>query len=618
MSKQNILEIYLNSLPFTGNIFGVEAAALTYFGKPAKNLSLAESAYLASIPNAPSLLNPSKANRDLLDRRKNKVLELMLAQGYINSTEYEDSLHEQVKFNEVRATILAPNFVFYIEQTLLNKYGEEKVYRGGIKVFTTLDLSLQALGEQVVREELNKLTKKYNNHNAGLVAIDPKSGNILAMVGSKDYYGLSEPKNCQSGIDCKFDPNVNVTLAKLQPGSSFKPYVYATAFDRGQGFYPGSVILDVSKNFSKKGAKPYVPKNYNFAQYGRVSLRKALAGSLNIATVRLASEVGLEKISEVVKRFGLSVNFPHCGLSSVLGSCEITLLEHTAGFAGLANLGKVYKANGIIKILDSQNNILELEETLPTQAVDEQSAYEVISILTDSKARQFIFGKNSQLSLPERVVMAKTGTTQNWKDGWTLGATPDLAVGVWTGNNNGQEMKRGADGIFTAAPIWQRFMKEATFGLPSAEFARPNEIKEISINPYTGKLASLGQRQVKEIVSDFVMLKLFPTVATEALVPQKELPKYEFSPAKLVGVTAGEVWQASTARQVFAQADVKYGTRASLYVDDQLLASIPGPEFSWQVPAELITPGEHTLRVLAVNQAGYRSEDKVKIIVAIN
>jgi membrane peptidoglycan carboxypeptidase len=618
LSKQAILEIYLNQLPFGGNLYGVEAAARSYFGKSAKQLSLAESAYLASIPNAPSFLNPFGENRLQLEDRKNKVLALLYTHGYITQADYNLAKSQTVKFLSPQASIFAPHFVFYITQELIKEYGAERVYNGGLKVYTSLDRQLQSLGEQVVKSQLASLTPKYKNFNAGLVALDPKSGRILAMVGSKDYFAPSEPAKCVSGQNCRFDPFTNVTTAPLQPGSSFKPYIYATAFDRGNGYYPGSVVLDVVKNFSPPGAVPYVPKNYNYFQYGRVSLRKALAGSLNIATVRLASELGLDTTVAGVKKFGFEGDFRACGLAMALGACEVTLLEHTAGIAGLANLGKLYQAHGIVKVLDARNNVISELFQPATQVVDEQSAYEVISILKDSQARKYIFGNNPNLVLKQREVMVKTGTTQNWKDGWTVGATPSLAVGVWTGNNNGQVMAKGADGAFSAAPIWHQFMESALQDTYKEVFVRPSGIAEYKINPYTGKLAGSGQRTQVEIASDYTELSAPNLTLTGQVEPVGPAITYEFSPVKFMGITSGEVWKTEGLKIIAVQAEENFGTRASLYVDGNLYSSIQGPNFYWQLPSDLLTPGEHLLKVLAVNQAGYRSEDTVKITVATN
>ncbi len=612
LGKNKILELYLNSIPLGGNLYGAEAAAESYFGKPAKELTLAQSAYLAAMVNAPTYFNPGGDNRPELDRRKGIILSLMLEQGRVTQSEYRQALSETVAFHAPTQAIVAPHFVMYVKQLLITQFGQNTVENGGLRVYTTLDVQMQKLAEDTVVQELGALTGKYRNHNAGLVALDPHTGEILAMVGSRDYFGTSEPQGCREGKDCVFDPLVNIALSPRQPGSSFKPYVYSAAFDRGNKFFPGSIVRDVRRNFSGPGAKPYIPSNYNHAQYGRVPLRKALAGSLNVATVDLASQVGLAKITETVQNFGLSVNLQPCGLAAALGACEVTLLEHAAGIAGIANMGSYNPPLAILQVADPDGAVLMEAKQQPVQAIDPQAAYEVISIMKDTEARKFIFGKNPPLTLPDREVIAKTGTTQNWKDGWTLGATPDLAAGVWTGNNDGTLMAQGADGVFTAAPIWQKFMTAATAAMPKREFTAPDGITQVAINPYTGAAVQPGQRQVMEIAANYSAPAAPPAVAE----PEEPQPVYAFEPAAIVGVTNGETLPASAAIIVSARVDARFGTRASLYVDGTLLSSLPGPDYSWQVPAELMTPGSHTFSLIAVNQAGYQSQDAITVFAA--
>lgn len=619
LSKEKILELYLNSAPFGRNAYGAEAAARAYFGKSAKDLSLPESAYLAAMPNAPSLLSPDGEKRAELDVRKNKILKLMLQQGYITNDVYVSAIGEKPNFLPATERILAPHFVFWIKRQLEEKYGQDRVNEGGLQVQTTLDLKLQDLAEKVVAEGAVKNAKSFKARNAALAAIDVKTGQVLALVGSKDYFGQAEPVGCVSGKDCLFEPNANAATSLRQPGSSFKPYVYATAFSREQALNPGSVVLDAVKNFSRPGAVPYAPKNYNGAQYGRVSLRKALAGSLNVATVRLAAQLGVESIVNTARKFGIKEDFSRCGLSLALGSCEISLVEHTAGIAGIANGGLMHNAAGILKIRDKTGNTLEEFFPHSEQAIDPQSAYELISVMKDSKAREFIFGKHPALTLPGREVIAKTGTTQNWKDGWTLGATRTLSAGVWVGNNDGTVMAKGADGVFVAAPIWQKFMSSASALYTAETFPIPSGITEIKINPLTGQLAKAGQRSVTEISADFAVPKPPPPPPPKPapeVKPQKPAAPINYEPkaARILSPQDGQ-WVLREDLRVTGEAEIKNGTRASLFLDGELVQNISGPFFNWTVPAAMLTAGHHTLRLFAVNQTGYRSEQVISIEV---
>jgi 1A family penicillin-binding protein len=503
-SKDQILQFYLNEIPYGRNAYGVEAAAQTYFGKTAKDLDLAESAYMAAIPQSTTYYNPSGPHRDALEARKNAVLTAMRDQGYITDAQSQEAKSEKVNFSTIGTGIKAPHFVFMVEDYLAQKYGETALQQGGLKVYTTLDPNLQGIAEQVVKDDVAKEGKKYNLGNAALVAIDPKTGQILAMVGSKDYFAAPEPAGCSPGKNCVFEPSVNVALSQRQPGSSFKPYVYGTAFKKQFGYAPASLLFDVTTNFGTYNGKDYTPHNYNGSSYGPVSMRQAMAGSLNVPAVKTLALVGVDNAVQTAHDLGITSPLADCGLSLVLGGCEVRLLDHVAAYSVIANEGVKNQQTPILKIQDKNGNILEQFRPNPQTVLDAQDAYELISIMTDNNARSFIFGANSPLILPNRTVAAKTGTTQNWHDGWTIGFTPSLAAGVWAGNNDGELLKKNADGVVVAAPIWHDFMIAALKGAPAETFSVPTGIQQVTVDSVSGKLPSQATPSTKtEIFADY-------------------------------------------------------------------------------------------------------------------
>lgn len=504
-SKDKILELYLNSIPYGRNTYGVEAASLAYFGKSARLLTIAESAYLASIPQAPTYYNPEGTHRSDLDARKNYILYLMYDQDYINFDEYKDALQEQVAFKPLDPPFKAPHFVTWVLDYLVDNYDEELMKSGGLQVYTTIDPETQAMAEETLKEVASSQKQKYRAYNGALVAVNTKTNQILAMVGSTDFFGKPEPAGCKSGRSCLFEPQTNAAASLLQPGSSFKPYVYVTAFSPAFKYSPSSIIDDVQRNFGTSSA-PYIPQNYNNQSYGKVSIRKALAGSLNISAVRTASLVGVDSVIKTARSLGISAPLKNCGLAIALGSCEITLVDHVGAFATLNNLGKYNPVTGILKITTNDGKTLETYQPSNEAVLDEQAAYEVVHILTDNKAREYIFGSHTPLEFPDRPVAAKTGTTQNWKDAWTVGGTPSITAGVWVGNNDGSLMASGADGIYSAAPVWRKFMDKIFAGKSPEIFQRPEGIKTVAINTKTGKpLAKSYEGAPTEIFADYAL-----------------------------------------------------------------------------------------------------------------
>jgi 1A family penicillin-binding protein len=497
-SKDEILKMYLNEIPYGRNAYGVEAAAQTYFNKSAKDLTVAESAYIAALPQAPSYYNPSGAHFDDLQARQQYILNQMKDLGYINDEQLKLAMDENVQFQQIRNSIVAPHFVQYVEDYIADKYGEQALREGGLKVYTTLDPHLQEIAEKAVADGAAKNTSA-GGYNAALVAIDPKTGQILAMVGSKDYFGENYPKDCNPKT-CLFSPNVNVATTLQQPGSSFKPYAYVTAFSRDYKYSPASMVVDVKTNFGGG----YSPNNFNLSSNGPVSMRKALAGSLNVPAVKTIALVGEDKVIQTAQSLGVEGQFKDCGLSVVLGGCDITLLDHTAAYAALANKGNKSEKTAILKVISQEGKTLEEYKEKRDQVLDEQAVYELTNILSDNSARTYVFGANSPLQMGDRPIAAKTGTTQDFRDGWTMGYTPSLAAGVWTGNNNNAPMKK--DAVLMAGPIWHQFMAEALKGTPIEQFDRPSQIKEVTVDSVSGKLPTQYTPQTKtEIFADYAV-----------------------------------------------------------------------------------------------------------------
>ncbi|HMQ02260.1 MAG TPA: penicillin-binding transpeptidase domain-containing protein, partial [Candidatus Doudnabacteria bacterium] len=384
----------------------------------------------------------------------------------------------------------------YVENYLASKYGEITLQEGGLKVYTTLDPDMQEIAEKAVKEGVARNISA-NGYNASLVAMDPKTGQILAMVGSKDYFAESEPAGCVPGRTCKFEPHVNVATTLQQPGSSFKPYAYVTAFNREHKYAPASMLLDVVTNFGN-----YTPRNFNLAENGPVSMRKALAGSLNIPAVKTIALVGEDKVVRTARDVGIEAPFRDCGLSLVLGGCDVKLIDHTAGYGVLANEGKRVEKTAILKVISQSGQVLEEYQEKSSQALDPLAVYQLVHVMSDNSARAWVFGGSSPLQLGNRPVAAKTGTTQEFRDGWTLGFTPSLVAGVWVGNNNNDPMRR--DAVVTAGPIWNQFMREALAGKPVEQFNRPDGIRSVSVDAVSGLLPTqYTPNTVSEIFADY-------------------------------------------------------------------------------------------------------------------
>ncbi len=443
-SKNQILEMYLNQVPFGGSAYGIEEASKTYFGKKAKELTIAEAAFLAGMPQAPSLYSPY-TNPELAKNRRDEVLKKMYELGYITKDQKEDANKEEITVMQLQHNIKAPHFVFYVKSYLEQQYGIQRVEEGGLNVITSLDLDIQQEAEKILKEEVEKVAY-LNISNAALLVTKPSTGEILAMVGSIDYYALP------SGA-------FNVTTGFRQPGSSIKPITYALALEKG--FTSASIIDDVPTAFGIPGSAPYVPVNYDGLFHGRVPLRYALANSFNIPAVKLLNTLGIDEMVSFAKKLGISTwnDSSRFGLSLTLGGGEVYMTDMATAYGTFANQGERVDVTGVKRIYDARNQVLFENNPMGKRVVSEETSYILSDILSDNFARRLEFGSRSALEIPGYKVAVKTGTTDMKKDNWTIGYTPDFVVSVWVGNNDNTPMNQVlASGITGAAPIWNRMM----------------------------------------------------------------------------------------------------------------------------------------------------------------
>lgn len=505
LTKNEILELYLNEVPYGGTIYGIEEASKTYFNKKSKDLTVAEAAYLAGIPQSPTVLSPYGKNLDRLESRKNLVLSRMKEVGYLTEEEYNNAQNEVVTFTPQSLTgIKAPHFVFFVKAYLDEKYGKDIVEKSGLKVITTLDWELQEKAEEFVKEGALKNKKDWNGENASLVAIDPKTGQILAMVGSRDYF------------DKEIDGNFNVATANRQPGSSFKPFIYATAFTKG--FTPETVLFDLPTEFQStcnaygralpgyNQSNCYMPQNYDGNFRGPISLRNALAQSINIPAIKLFYLSGLSDSLKTAEDMGISTlkDISRYGLTLVIGGGEVTLLDITSAYGVLANNGIRNKHTGILEVTDLKGNILEQYKQNEIQVLDKNAALTVSSVLADNVARVPTFGANSPLVVSGHEVAVKTGTTNNNKDAWTVGYTPSIAVGVWAGNNDNTAMRKGGSAV--AGPIWNKFMNHALAKYPNEKFeqyAPTNVTKPVLRGVWQGNESYFIDKTTGKLATEF-------------------------------------------------------------------------------------------------------------------
>ncbi len=481
-SKEQILEMYLNEIPFGGTAYGIEAAANLYFGKHAKDLDLAEASLLAGLPQRPSVYSPYGTHPELAKERQKAVLKRMQDDGYITNVQSAAAEKKELTYRTTQNELgfKAPHFVLYVKQKLIEQFGDKMVEQGGLKVTTTLDYDLQDRAQKIVKDEIDNL-KSYKAGNGAAVVMDAKSGQILAMVGSKDYFAKD------------YDGNVNVALSLRQPGSATKPITYSAALQKG--YTASSMLEDVKTDFPGGANLPtYSPVNYDGQFRGPIQIRFALGNSLNIPAVKMLALVGVKNVMDLGFRMGLSTweptaqNVSNAGLSLTLGGREVRLLDLTSAFAVLANVGIKQDSVSILKVEDSKGKTLyEYKPTDGTRVVDEGIAFIISNILSDNGSRTMAFGPNSVLNIPGFTVAVKTGTTDEKRDNWAIGYTPSYTVGVWVGNNDNSPMDPViSSGVTGASPIWQKIMKATLSGKQDEKWSQPGKVSYIEVDGLMG------------------------------------------------------------------------------------------------------------------------------------
>ena len=480
-SKDQILQMYLNEAPYGGTAWGVEEAARTYFGKSASELSLTESAVLAGLPQSPSYYSPFSETKAYTERTK-QVLRRMREDGYISQEEEEKALEEleSLEMASRSGTLRAPHFVMYVKKILEEKYGEKVVELGGLRVVTSLDSEFQQKAQEIVTEEIAKVEKLHIT-NGAVVAIEPQTGEILAMVGSKNYE------------DPDYDGKFNVVTSKnRQPGSTIKPVTYVAALKKG--YTASTLLMDTITHFPGGAGKPdYVPTNYDLKEHGSLQVRYALGNSINVAAVKMLAMVGIKDMLKTAYEMGFSTleptqeNLSRLGLSVTLGGGEVSLLDMATAYSAFANGGHRVEPVAILKITDKDGNVLEEFKPFPGKRVlSEAEAFIISDILSDNNARLMTFGENNLLKFSNRQVAAKTGTTNDKKDNWTIGWTPQVIVGTWVGNNDNTSMKAVVSGVSGAAPIWRKIISEYLKDKPVEKFEVPSGIVTAEVDKVSG------------------------------------------------------------------------------------------------------------------------------------
>lgn len=481
-SKDQILQMYLSEAPYGGNAIGVETASETYFGKKVSELNLVESAILAGFPQRPSTYSPYSSSPKAYVGRTQEVLRRMREDGYITrdqETQARNSL-DTVEFQPKGATFKAPHFVQYVQKILEDRYGENVIEQGGLRVTTTLDMELQEKAQQTVSDEIAKVEGNYHITNGASIVINPETGEILAMVGSKDF-------NAQD-----YDGQVNVVMSLRQPGSAIKPITYVTAFK--EGYTPSTLLMDVPTTFPGGANQPeYKPENYDGKYRGPIQVRYALGNSINVAAVKMLAMVGIKDVLQTAYDLGITSLPPtketlsRVGLSLTLGGGEVRLLDLTSSYAAFMNGGYKVEPVAVLKVEDQSGKVLEKREPKKGKRVlSEEDAFLIADILSSNEARKDIFGPNSLLNVSGRTIAVKTGTTNDRRDNWAIGGNPNVLVGTWVGNNDNSQMKAVASGVSGASPIWRKILLEALAGKPNAVFKVPGNVITASVDSVSG------------------------------------------------------------------------------------------------------------------------------------
>lgn len=546
--KNKILEMYLNQVSYGGTAYGVDAASQVYFNKPVSELTLAEAAFLAGLPQAPSRYSPFGSHPEEGKERQKRVLTAMYEEGYISEEEKNKAVEEGLEFSAIRDEIKAPHFVFYVKDYLTEKYGEKMIEQGGLSITTSLDLKTQKLVEDSIATEGARLNES-NWYNAASVVTHPMTGEILAMAGSRDYF------------DSERDGNVNVAIARRQPGSSIKPINFATGLING--YTAATPFVDKRVCFPNPGQAAYCPRNYDGAFHGVVQMREALANSYNIPAVKMLKLNTVEKMIEVAEKMGIDTftdSPDRYGLSLTLGGGEVTMLQMTEAFGVFANSGYRVPLQPILKIERPNGDVIEEYEKPTsilsgTKAIPEGVAYIISHILQDNQARTPAFGGNSPLRIPGYPVSVKTGTTNDYRDNWTIGYTPSYVVSVWVGNNDNTPLRGVTSGISGAAPIWNDIMTGLLEDTEPEELKQPDSVVGVNIcsdsglrpqpdgSPY--RCPTKFEYFLKDTIPAEVdpgLTKVFVDKTTNALAVEGQVENVEERDGKIVTDPTGDTY----------------------------------------------------------------------------
>lgn len=665
-SKDEILQMYFNEVGYGGNYYGVGAASEGYFGKAVADLTLEEAAFLAGLPQSPSIYSPRSGDPELALARYELVLDLMNRFGYLTEEQANTAKEVDVlaAVKPLDANIRAPHFVFYVRQELMKQFGEKTVEQGGLKVTTTLDMGKQIIAEEEVRFQLDRLAqRKANVNNQALVSVNPKTGEVLSMVGSADYFNE------------EIDGEVNVTLARRQPGSAIKPIVYIRGLQ--MGYTAASFLPDISACFGIGGdGKEYCPGNSDGRFWGPLSMREALANSRNTPAVRMGQLIGVHNIIEQAQELGITtLDQPErYGLSLSLGSGEVKPIELANAYAAFANSGQQYDLISILKVEDSSGKVIfenKLDERKAKQVVPAEHAYVLTHILSDNEARKRLFGANNMLEIG-RPAGVKTGTTNDNKDAWTCGYVPQLATCVWTGNTDNTPMAQNIQGSTGATPTFHHYMRRALEGVPVEDFVRPAGIVEATVDRLSGKLPREGAsyptkvdvfvrgtvpteiddfHQTVEICTSKGLLatdyhRLIGDVEkktyTYIIEPNPSLQKYSDEwmsktegygkpptetcpiiddqgnrlegPYVQIIAPADDTELSDTTFQVTAEAySEERILKLEFYWDDTLVKTVTSAPYTVEFSVSQDTSGSHSVKVVAFDGAGDQSEDSVTV-----
>ncbi len=478
-TKKQILEMYFNQVAYGGTAYGIKSAAQIYFNKEPKDLTLAEAALLAGLPSSPSNYSPFGPHPELSKERQLQVLNAMVNQGYITLDQAKVAQNEPLNFVSPETSIKAPHFVMYVKDYLTQKYGNRLVERGGLEVTTSLDYPLYEKVSKIIKEGVEKQGYLNVGNAASLVTI-PQTGEVLAMVGSRDFFDISR------------DGNVNVTLSPRSPGSSIKPLTFALALEKGI-YTPSSIISDTPTAFRIPGSAPYTPRNYDGKTSGNVTIRSALARSLNIPAVKVLEKVGVPAFIEFAQKLGITTfNDPNrFGLSLTLGGGEVLMTDMATAYSAFASGGEKVELKPVLLVKDYRGNTLEdnRQNSKKTRVLSSQTAFLISDILSDDSARAATFGRGSILNIPNQTVAVKTGTTDDKRDNWTIGYTPSYLAVVWVGNNDNSRMSQSLEsGNTGAAAIWNPIFTTLLKDKPNQGFARPENIVAVSVCALNGLL----------------------------------------------------------------------------------------------------------------------------------